>query len=339
VDEPRETVAIRRRWSLDLIGDARLLILADDFTGACDAAGAFGSSRSTLVICGSPSVWPSGVEVLAVDLDLRERPSVEAQCVIERAARQLGGASQVFVKIDSTLRGPIAALVTGALHGSGKSAAIVAPAFPEQGRFMRRGTLITDTGEGPVLADVLGTLPETVIVDVETPEDLRRVADAAQGHPEWLLVGSAGLARQLAAPVLPARVSRSVGTLLVVAGSPAAPTRAQLRRLEAGEDVVVLSTAPTAERDLGEAAASLAADVATWAERNRPRAVVLTGGATARAVCGRLGVQALRISGELAPGIPVGTLKGGAWDGVTVVTKAGGFGGPDTLVDVVRALS
>ena len=31
-------------------------------------------------------------------------------------------------------------------------------------------------------------------------------------------------------------------------------------------------------------------------------------------------------------------LHGGLWDGVRVVTKAGGFGTPETLLDVVRAL-
>ena len=42
--------------------------------------------------------------------------------------------------------------------------------------------------------------------------------------------------------------------------------------------------------------------------------------------------------GELAPGVPFGHLVGGQWDTVSVVTKAGGFGTPTTLLDVVRAL-
>jgi hypothetical protein len=31
-------------------------------------------------------------------------------------------------------------------------------------------------------------------------------------------------------------------------------------------------------------------------------------------------------------------LQGGKWHGIKVVTKAGGFGTPDTLLDVVHAL-
>jgi uncharacterized protein YgbK (DUF1537 family) len=65
---------------------------------------------------------------------------------------------------------------------------------------------------------------------------------------------------------------------------------------------------------------------------------VLAGGATARKVCERLGGAGLRLSGELSPGVPIGHIVGGPWDQVPAVTKAGGFGTPDTLLDVVRAL-
>ena len=125
-----------------------------------------------------------------------------------------------------------------------------------------------------------------------------------------------------------------------MAGSPAAATREQLKHLSGREDIILMSTPQTEDTDAGEAAKALAQEVAHYAATcEPPRAIVLTGGATARAVCGRLGVDALRILGELQPGIPVGTLDGGHWHGVTVVTKAGGFGRPDTLVEVARALT
>jgi uncharacterized protein YgbK (DUF1537 family) len=96
---------------------------------------------------------------------------------------------------------------------------------------------------------------------------------------------------------------------------------------------------PSEERDEGEVATRLAHEVATWTlSHGTPGAVVLTGGATAREVCQRVGAEALRMLGEVAPGIPIGTLAGGVWDGVTVVTKAGGFGSPRTLLDVAQAL-
>jgi uncharacterized protein YgbK (DUF1537 family) len=69
-----------------------------------------------------------------------------------------------------------------------------------------------------------------------------------------------------------------------------------------------------------------------------PAALILTGGDTARAVCGALGIQALEITREAAPGVPISLLQGGRWDGLPVVTKAGGFGEPETLVRVAQML-
>jgi DivIVA domain-containing protein len=69
-----------------------------------------------------------------------------------------------------------------------------------------------------------------------------------------------------------------------------------------------------------------------------PAALVLTGGDTARAVCNALGTQALEVHREAAPGVPISLLQGGQWDGLPVVTKAGGFGTMDTLARLVREL-
>ncbi len=68
-----------------------------------------------------------------------------------------------------------------------------------------------------------------------------------------------------------------------------------------------------------------------------PGALILTGGDTARAVCVALGVHGLDIQREAAPGIPI-SLGDGRGDGLPVVTKAGGFGDVDTLVEVVNVL-
>ncbi|MDQ3812173.1 MAG: four-carbon acid sugar kinase family protein, partial [Chloroflexota bacterium] len=53
---------------------SRLAILADDFTGACDAAAPFASAgQRTRVLLSLPETWPADLDVLAVDLDVRER--------------------------------------------------------------------------------------------------------------------------------------------------------------------------------------------------------------------------------------------------------------------------
>jgi len=64
--------------------------------------------------------------------------------------------------------------------------------------------------------------------------------------------------------------------------------------------------------------------------------LILTGGDTAIAVCRELRATALRLAGEVERGVPWGGLVGGRWDGLPVVTKAGGFGDTDTLMRTVR---
>ena len=66
--------------------------------------------------------------------------------------------------------------------------------------------------------------------------------------------------------------------------------------------------------------------------------IVLTGGDTAAAVCKQLKVPRLALIDEILPGMPVATVAGGPYDGLTMVTKAGAFGGDDALVHVLRYL-
>jgi D-threonate/D-erythronate kinase len=66
-------------------------------------------------------------------------------------------------------------------------------------------------------------------------------------------------------------------------------------------------------------------------------ALVLTGGDTAVRVARSLGATGILLEGEIEAGVPVGTLVGPR--PYRVVTKAGGFGNPDTLRDAFRTLA
>jgi len=61
-----------------------------------------------------------------------------------------------------------------------------------------------------------------------------------------------------------------------------------------------------------------------------------TGGDTARALLDAAGVAAIRLVGEIEPGIPLGTAESRGH--LAIVTKAGAFGTPDTLVQCRDAL-
>ena len=64
--------------------------------------------------------------------------------------------------------------------------------------------------------------------------------------------------------------------------------------------------------------------------------LVVTGGETARAVLTRAGVSGLRIHGEVEAGVPLSSALGGV--GIPVITKAGAFGDPMTLVRCLDAI-
>jgi uncharacterized protein YgbK (DUF1537 family) len=66
--------------------------------------------------------------------------------------------------------------------------------------------------------------------------------------------------------------------------------------------------------------------------------LVLTGGDLAMGVCKRLSASALRIEEEVLPGIPCSTLTDGPFQGLRLVTKAGGFGEKDALWRITQFL-
>jgi uncharacterized protein YgbK (DUF1537 family) len=63
-------------------------------------------------------------------------------------------------------------------------------------------------------------------------------------------------------------------------------------------------------------------------------ALVLSGGDTASLVCQAAGVRRIALCDEIVPGVPRGILRGGDFDGISVVTKSGGFGNRDALLQV-----
>jgi uncharacterized protein YgbK (DUF1537 family) len=66
--------------------------------------------------------------------------------------------------------------------------------------------------------------------------------------------------------------------------------------------------------------------------------LVLTGGDIASSCCSLLSSTGFKVVEEVAPGIPLGLLKGGPCDGLWVITKAGAFGAEDALCKAVDRL-
>jgi uncharacterized protein YgbK (DUF1537 family) len=213
---------------------------------------------------------------------------------------------------------------------------------------------------------------ECVVADAERGADLEALVRAVPDAARVLWAGSAGLALALG-NVYPAPCAGDAGRqrvpvrpVLVVVGSLSGVAREQVRRLvgEHGEvDVPVdVGGAGAVERAFAAAQdalaggacavvhsieergasgesvlGSLAEVAARLSEGGLFEGLVLTGGATAVGVARRLGASGIRLQGEVESGVPMGTLVGPS--PYPVVTKAGGFGGQDTLLEAVEALA
>ena len=118
----------------------KILIVADDLTGAADCAAASGLDAAVVL---DDSRGIPEAEVVAIDANTR---SMDAQSAAAETARIVRAypAEMVYKKIDSTLRGHASEEIGAALEayrsiGHPDAVAVVAPAFPGMGRITRGG--------------------------------------------------------------------------------------------------------------------------------------------------------------------------------------------------------
>jgi uncharacterized protein YgbK (DUF1537 family) len=124
----------------------RVLIVADDLTGAMDSAVPFASRGLRVKVIPSPEKQPSTVleaEVIAIATNTRHSPPDEAAATVERVARQaLSYQPEIVIKkVDSTLRGRIAEECRAMSDALGKESLIVCPAVPSQQRSVINGEI------------------------------------------------------------------------------------------------------------------------------------------------------------------------------------------------------
>ena len=120
----------------------KILILADDLSGAADCANACMSSGLSALVSFDELDHDFETEVLSIDCDTRHLSPPEAVARITRVMRssQLRPSEGIlFKKVDSTLRGNIASEIHTVLAERRASSlnrvvAIMAPAFPAGGR-------------------------------------------------------------------------------------------------------------------------------------------------------------------------------------------------------------
>ncbi len=266
----------------------RLLIIADDLSGATDAAAA--SHSDSLVMLGGMQAADARTDalVVAVDIDSRQVDAETAQIRAAAAASDAQGI--VFHKIDSLLRGNWPFELRGILQALSKRGrtplALVAPAWPERNRTTLEGTVWVDgvplAATGFIddaahllhgnIAERLGeaslsSLPlpgggledlidvDALVCDATSRDALDRIAAMAEAaNRPVLCVGSGGLAQSLARtlrlPPVNMAAIEAAGPVLAVVGSATEISRRQVSKLrETGTAVLLLAPGAASSLD------------------------------------------------------------------------------------------
>ena len=215
----------------------KLLVIADDFTGAMDTGVQFNTKGALIRAVSKGQIDPfqeadPDLQVLIIDAETRHMEPAQAYQTVYQIVRAAveAGVSCIYKKTDSGLRGNIGSELAALLDASGGSRVHFAPAFPLLGRVTRQGVHyingcpVADSvfGKDPFepvrsssVADIIafqsdvpavsvGTqvpldLPDGVIIyDSASDEHLSAIAAQLQARGELkLLAGCAGFASAL----------------------------------------------------------------------------------------------------------------------------------------------
>ena len=219
----------------------KLLVIADDFTGALDTGVQF-SKRGIPTMVSTDTTFNFNemneeVDVLVIDTESRYLSFEEAYSLIHRIIVSAKNADVPFIfnKVDSALRGNISAEIKAVLDASRATAVPFLPAYPEMNRVLIDGNLYIDqilvsesvfgkdpyepVNESNVLRRlkkeanidsllIKETFPQSfngvLLFDAKTNEDMEQhVERLQQKNLLSMTVGCAGFAKILATKLFP----------------------------------------------------------------------------------------------------------------------------------------
>lgn len=339
----------------------RIAIIADDLTGALDVCAPLASRGMICDVATTPhgveTAIAAGGEVIAINTATRELPVHEALEMVGRVASRLAAQQPEIVlkKVDSRLKGHVRDETRVCRDVFARSRIVIAPGVPSQERHVV-GARITGRGvDGNIdVKQAFGDLP-ALVMDSASISDLE--AAARQPFATTLLVGASGLGEGLARVLAgsnEAPFHRVPLPLLAAIGSLDPITRGQLDRLLPLANAVVSSRpngtlpgkppvgdlvvcrAEVADgKDFASSMACFGASVAGLVASGRYASALVAGGETAQTVLRALQVACVRVLGAAAPGVPVVRTEVGT-KRVEILTKSGGFGTADELVNLWR---
>jgi len=344
----------------------QVAIIADDLTGALDTGTPFVEAGLTVAVAINVEALRAALarapDVVVVNTASRALSADAAAQRITMAFAALGSAEPhvLFKKIDSRLKGNVAAESMALARASGRDRIIVAPAIPDQQRFTINGAV---TGRGvDIPAPVRPLFPETSvpidICDALSDADL----DHLVARADWaaaIAVGARGLGGAFARSL-----ERSAGTrptfsptveTLYAFGSRDPITAAQIEHLVENCESVTVVEAPAGDlpphlvtrlpavaqcsgEQTGHAedvVRLFAEGIRKTIERTRPSMIMMGGGDTALAILKELGAAVLIPSGEIEAGIPWFEIEDVDGRALHCAVKSGGFGNINSLLKLV----
>ncbi|GAB3685048.1 four-carbon acid sugar kinase family protein [Salinisphaera aquimarina] len=337
-------------------------IVADDLTGALDAAAPFATpDRPVRLLIGrAPAGELSGLAGLTVSSESRDLAGSTGDAALERAFEMLvragvpeGRVALSFAKVDSVLRGRPVEETLVRMRLWRTETCLFAPAFPGMGRRTVEGrheTLVDGAWQPAAVHDLSAafriagtesrlrraedTRPEmdsgVIIGDASEASHLTGHVAAFARRPDVVWAGSRGLAEAIAGAARPCGVPSLAA---VIVGTSHVATRRQIGAAhEAGLFEKVRLIDPVPEAANAEVTRARIADAVAALQPSSGQGLLVVGGDTLASVLSAADAELLDCVGEVAPGVPLSRLRGGRFDGVPLVTKSGGFGAPDLLV-------
>src|SRR5215203_6148449 len=148
-----------------------IAVIADDLTGAADTGVQFvHAGYRAAVFFRATEMVADDLDAVSFDTDSRAMPAGFAAKRVLDAARVARGARIVYKKLDSTLRGNVAAELAAALGGARRERVVVAPAFPAAGRTTVGG--IQRVNGVPVEETEMANDPNTPVSEAHVPSML-----------------------------------------------------------------------------------------------------------------------------------------------------------------------
>ena len=159
----------------------KLLIIADDFTGAFDTGVQFAARGAVTTVVTDPDYdYKSAdetVEVLVMVAETRHLTARQAYDIVHRTAANAlkAGIDCIYKKTDSALRGNVGSEIAALMDAAGADTLPLIPAFPKLGRTTKAG--IQYINGVPVAESVFGRDPFDPVLDSAVADILGRKTD------------------------------------------------------------------------------------------------------------------------------------------------------------------